>query len=45
MDFRQFLDRSLTEVPSSSLVINKVPSTIRNEPQGAKNKVVKPQGG
>jgi len=33
-----------TEVPSPSLAINEVPFTIRNELQGAKNKVVKPQG-
>jgi hypothetical protein len=33
-----------TEVPSPSLVINELPSTIQNELQEAKNKVFKPQG-
>jgi hypothetical protein len=32
-----------TERPSPSLAIKKVPSMIRNKPQSAKNKVVKPQ--
>jgi hypothetical protein len=34
-----------TEVPFLFLGINEVPSTIQNEPQWTKNKIVKPQGG
>jgi hypothetical protein len=45
VDFCQFLDESWMEVPSPSLVINEVLYTIRNEPQEAKNKVFKSQGG
>jgi hypothetical protein len=45
VDFRQIFDGSWTEVPSPSLTINEVPSTIRNEPHEAKNKFFKPQGG
>jgi len=33
------------EVPSLSLVINKVPYVIRKETQGTKSKAFKPQGG
>jgi len=44
IDFHQFLDRSCTEVPSLSLVINNVSSTLQNESEEAKNKVFKPQG-
>jgi hypothetical protein len=36
-----FWTESWTEVLSLSLAINKVPSTIRNEQHGAKNKVFK----
>jgi hypothetical protein len=45
VNFRQFLDGSWTEVPSPSLSINDVPSTIHNELQWTKNKVFKPHGG
>jgi hypothetical protein len=44
VDFRQFWTEVWTEVSSSSLAINEVPYTIRNEPQGTKNKVFKTQG-
>jgi hypothetical protein len=42
VDFRKFLDESLTEVPSPLLAIDEVLSTKRNELQGAQNKVFKP---
>jgi Uma2 family endonuclease len=38
VDFLQFLDESWTEVPSPSLAINEVSSTILNKPQEAKKK-------
>jgi hypothetical protein len=44
INFHQFFDESWTEVPSPSLTINDVPSVIRSEAPGAKNKIVKPQG-
>jgi hypothetical protein len=45
VSFHQFLDRSWTEVPSPSLTINNIPSTIQNEPREATNKIFKLQGG
>jgi hypothetical protein len=44
MYFRQYLNGSWAEIPFPSLTINDVPFTIRNEPYGIKNKVVKHWG-
>ncbi len=43
VSFHQFLDRSWTEVPSPSLTINEISSTIQNESQRTTNNVVKSQ--
>jgi len=44
LDFRQFLDGSWTEIPSSSLTRNEVPFTMQNEAhrEKKKKKVFKP---
>jgi hypothetical protein len=39
--FCQFLNESWTDVSSHFLTINEIPYIIQNEPQRAKNKVVK----
>jgi hypothetical protein len=38
------MDGSSMDVPYLSLTINEVPPAIRNEAQGAKNKIFKPRG-
>ena len=43
VNFCQFLNRSLTDVPSLFLNIFKVPFVIQNEIKEVKNKVVKSQ--
>jgi hypothetical protein len=42
LNFRKFFGRNWKEVLSPFLAINEVPSTIKNESHGAKNKVIKP---
>jgi hypothetical protein len=45
IDFRQFLDESLIDVPSPSSCKPEVPHVIKTKSWRAKNKVVMPTGG